>query len=179
MPPNRAAQPTPEESEIDMCHLCDAKRSGVEPGMILVNDEKGLADLFGALAAKGAPVSAEERATAEMDRQVETILADLNTRMAAIREQKPGLLVGSASVYALTEGFAADLMFRQPQSAIAWTTAILAHRYLALLDQWADLFVHENGSDTEGVEGLLPEQEAAVAGNPRTPQPEHKTGQYL
>lgn len=162
-----------------MCHLCDAKRSGVEPGMILVNDEKGLADLFGALAAKGAPVSAEERATAEMDRQVETILADLNTRMAAIREQKPGLLVGSASVYALTEGFAADLMFRQPQSAIAWTTAILAHRYLALLDQWADLFVHENGSDTEDVEGLLPEQEAAVAGNPRTPQSEHKTGQYL
>ncbi len=161
-----------------MCHLCDLKQSGAD-GITIVRTGQELQELFGALAAKGTPVTPEERATAEMDQQIQTALTDMNARVTTIRERNPRLLADAVGVYALTEDFAAQLMFRQDASAVAWMAAVLAYRYQELLQQWADLYVHENGSDLDDVEGLLPEQEQAVAENPRTPQPEHKTGQYL
>lgn len=169
-----------------MCHVCDAKEPGVsDDGVRVVRSVEEFKDLFAELTAGQAQPSAGERAEAEMDQQVETILTGLRERMKAHHATDPTLVTEPTGIYAVTEGFAADLMFRQQPPAIAWTAAILAHRYLTLLAQWADLYVHENGSDLEDVAGLQPEQERAVTESPRTPAPpataadEHRTGQYL
>lgn len=157
--------------------MCDAEESKPD-GVITVRSVEEFKDLYETLSAGKTPPAPDDRFTNQMDGQVEVILSALRRTLATLKASGE-VPTTPAEIHAVTEALGADLMFRQNAQAIAWAAAILAHRYHVLLEQWADLYVHENGSDLEDVVGLQPEQERAVAEGPRTPQPEHRTGQYL
>lgn len=136
-----------------MCSVCDAIKDK-HPKASSLEDAIGMA--------------AADQAEAQMDYQVDHVLGSL----ADLLKSAGNSPVTPTEIKSFTGAFAGDMMFRQHPQVIAWTTAVLAHRYASLLGQWADLYVHENGSDLDGTEMLTPEQVAAVSHSPRAAKPE-------
>lgn len=135
-----------------MCSVCDAIKDK-HPEASSLEDAIGMASA--------------DQAETQMDYQVDHVLASLADLLKSVNSPP----VTPTEIKSFTEVFAGDMMFRQPPQAVAWTAALLAYRYASLLGQWADLYVHQNGSDLDGTEMLTPEQMAAINHSPRTGAP--------
>lgn len=132
-------------------------------------------------------VDREDMAQAEMDGQVEKILAFYTGKMATARHPSvnvDGITDTPRGREALAEAMAGELMFRQNPAAIAFTLTVLTGRYVDLLDQWADLYVRAaEDVDVDGINldaATTPESKLAVTRATEVKAgDDHRTGMYL
>jgi hypothetical protein len=133
------------------------------------------------LGGAGGPKDPEAEAQEMMDRQVASILkfhAERRAKLATVEIE----LDTAEKLATFTEGAAMELMFRQDQSAIAWTLAILLERYVSLLGDWADLYVKAHADDEDGLDLdsiTASEGREALQAKLAESDPNARTGFYL
>lgn len=116
---------------------------------------------------------AEQAAQRAMDEAVKRVIDFY--RMNAGKAREVGATMGTAvEREALAKLMAGSLMFNQDPAAIAYGLALMAMRYAALLEQWAELYVtYDESADLESITTA----EARIAATEQSEAA--RTGMYL